>query len=527
MATETLRPDATAGAGGSSIGGGAGSRHAATSDDSDSTYVQLGTTNWLVEFAEPSASDGFPIKRASLRIRAKKSGGSAPKLSGLFQWGGTEYDLFLQTVNWSSITTTTPEVVEPIDAADVHDFTLGLAYEGSGPAGIRIYELYLDLVYVTDPVVNADGPTGTPDGTSPIVTWTPTLDPDGGPQTAARVRVFSAAQYGIGGFNPLTSPGTADSDLLTGAGTSWQVDETLADGTYRAYVWTAQTVNGELILSDPDFTAFTISADRPAVPTLLATAQDSHGRIQVDATAGGGGDVATTHIEIQRSVDGGTTWEAVRSRAGVDTDTFPLMVPDDDDIVSIWDHEAPNGRPVLYRARAAHDFVPGYSYSAWSGTTTGQWDGRLWYLTPADGTDGVAIDVHSNPGRGRSARQSVSWPMGRKFPIVVDDSVRPGPTGQVVFRVDDDDAREELEALLDRQVPLLMRPLNGQSEPDRWVRIGDQGTERIADKGFVQPTFESLPWVEVERPDGEVSTFPDGPAADDPPTEPEEEVILL
>ena len=81
------------------------------------------------------------------------------------------------------------------------------------------------------------------------MTWANTLDSDGGPQTKARVKVFSEAQFNAGGFDPATSTATYDSGVLSQATTS-HVGSSLLDGTYRAYPVVAQTVNGADHYSD-------------------------------------------------------------------------------------------------------------------------------------------------------------------------------------------------------------------------------------------------------------------------------------
>ncbi|HTE61632.1 MAG TPA: hypothetical protein VK631_14870, partial [Solirubrobacteraceae bacterium] len=192
---------------------------------------------------------------------------------------------------------------------------------GAHPGPIaRVYEAYLDATYVTKPVVSADLPTGTVTNTNlPTVTWSNTLDSDGGPQTQYVVRVFTDAQYTAPGFSFLTDTPVANTGTGTGAGhlvsgpvTSWQLNEVLPDDTYRAYVAIGQTVNGAAHFSDWAFTEFIVNVVLPGTPTLVATADNANGRIAL-AVIDVPGTASTDGFELERSLDAGTTWEAVRT----------------------------------------------------------------------------------------------------------------------------------------------------------------------------------------------------------------------
>lgn len=87
----------------------------------------------------------------------------------------------------------------------------------------------------TAPVVTVTAPTGTAIPPQPTVTWSYS-DADGDAQTSYRVKIFTAAQFGIGGFDPEVSPNTWDSGVISGAATSQLVGTPLAQGSYRAYV---------------------------------------------------------------------------------------------------------------------------------------------------------------------------------------------------------------------------------------------------------------------------------------------------
>lgn len=85
------------------------------------------------------------------------------------------------------------------------------------------------------PTATVTAPTGTVLTTTPTVTWTYS-DPESNPQSQYQVKIFSLAQYSIGGFNPETSPNTWDSGVTAGAATSRVVGTPLVGAVYRSYV---------------------------------------------------------------------------------------------------------------------------------------------------------------------------------------------------------------------------------------------------------------------------------------------------
>jgi hypothetical protein len=165
-----------------------------------------------------------------------------------------------------------------------------------GPRGLYTHQYETNDVRMvaTDlfdgPTATATGPTGAINDNTPTLQWTATVD-DAATETEVygRWRVFTAAQYSAGGFDPATSPATWDSGLRASAGHA-VTTVPLAPGAYRAYISAVQRiVLGSPWTSRPNateaekfplqagpyaFTAFTIV---PAAPVVLPP------RIPVDA----------------------------------------------------------------------------------------------------------------------------------------------------------------------------------------------------------------------------------------------------
>lgn len=165
MATEIVRPDATVAAGGATIGGGAGSLHAATSDDSDTTYAILDGAATTLGFDEPVGT-GL-LKAVHVRVRCGRTPIAGLTNPVLFvSLGGESKSL---VVNWATPQTVT-FIFDPdrVDVADV-ELSLGLL---AGP-DLRAHEVYMEFVTIDQPVATVTGPTGTLTDTNlPTITWT-------------------------------------------------------------------------------------------------------------------------------------------------------------------------------------------------------------------------------------------------------------------------------------------------------------------------------------------------------------------
>jgi len=146
----------------------------------------------------------------------------------------------------------------------------------------------------------------------------------------ADFRVFTAAQYGIGGFNPETSPCTFESMLGTAGGSigATPVDVSticstpLPSGTYRVYarVWSYNRYGSSAYLtprdsgdvlqaSDWDYNQFTISIVPPETPVVTASFDAVNNK--VDLTVNGRLNALSEQDASLESAGGGVgTWVA-------------------------------------------------------------------------------------------------------------------------------------------------------------------------------------------------------------------------
>ena len=308
MSIATLRPDGTIGNSATLTGGA--TAHAVLSDDSDASYAQYPNVNYVSQLNLDTFSLPAGAVAKGVRFRARQNHYTTP-LVWRFQLydptrlntAGTGYLVYLSGPLQSlSSVATVPTVTAhyPFTQAEIDGLAVAIDRDG-GPGGGNVYEVFVDLIYVEQPVVTVTTPTGTVTNTNrPAVTWTNTLDSDGGAQTHYEVKIFSAAQYGASGFDAATSVTTDGSGVVASSAGTRQVAVALPDGTYRAYVRVAQLVHGVQHWSDWDYEAFTIDVVLPAVPTLTLTPNDAGGRVLATLFANAG-DATTDALELQRA----------------------------------------------------------------------------------------------------------------------------------------------------------------------------------------------------------------------------------
>jgi hypothetical protein len=200
----------------------------------------------------------------------------------------------------------------------------------------------------TGPMVDVTAPTGTVTTTTrPVVSWT-YADLENDPQQSYQVRVFDAQVYGATGFDPATATAAWESGVVNSAtARDRQVEVDLVQGTqYRAYV---QCVGGGQA-SAWAFEGFAINVTPPTAPVVVVTDEPARARVLVEVQGTDPGptyDHTNSTFLVERSVDGGSRWRAVRGaeRLAMDAAQF----------AAIYDYEQRLTIPVLYRASTVGD----------------------------------------------------------------------------------------------------------------------------------------------------------------------------
>lgn len=487
MTTATLRPDGILDASTATVTGAA-SLNAALADNSDSSYINIpafGTPSF--SFGTVSLPAGAVTKSINFRARTSAAAGRldvSVGATGALAVGESFIPGSIATYTASPVATTmTQTQVDAIRGDLTAEFDA---------VTMKVYELYADLVYATVPVVTPTAPTGAiATTTSPTVTWTYAAGSDGGVQTAYRVRVFTAAQYGIGGFDPATSPSTYDTGGVVSAATSVVVGPLDNSTTYRAYVIVSQTINGSYHPSAWAFTGFSISLTTANISTVVGTPDNTNGRISVVVTRVTAGSPPTwTSVEVQRSDDGGTTWSYVRGANGAATSgsTFTIV-----------DYEAGNGTTVKYRARATY-LLSGLPVAGpWVSSSNTSWTAAVdWLKDVNNPTLNRTVMVVANPVLTRSRPQGVYSVIGRTDPVVVSD-VRSLPSGPLQIVTATDQEAVDLLALTATDV-LFFQPRPGARMGQMYIAIGEVPETPVVDV-YNEPTrVWPLSFVQVTAP---------------------------
>jgi hypothetical protein len=456
MTTQTLTPNATFANSGTVVGA-AGTVHASLADTVDGNYVEYEDGELsVVQFTTYTLTTGQIV--AGLRVRLRGRQATSGQFLGVIGTSpfssipGTEFAWLPTSMSFADYTGLF--VGASLTQANINDLMLTVQVS-SGDAFLT--RAVIDLIVAEPPTVTVNNPTGTIGSPTPTASWTYTPGSDGGPQSRYRVKVFSAAQYGAGGFDPETSTATWDSGTLTGAASSIAVTTPLANATtYRAYVKVTHTINSIDASSSWAFNTFTTSFATSDVSSVTCTPNNSTGAISV-VVARNTGTQAWAMIEVERSNDGGTTWTPVRgaTRQGA-TNTW--MTAWAANSATVVDYESGNGIAALYRARAIHSNSGVEVVGPWTTSSSTSWTSTATFIKdPFDPTKNATFRLAVMPGQRSRRPQGVFDVLGRSAPIVVSDA-RKAPAGELAIHTPDSAAATALLRLADAAVWLLHGP---------------------------------------------------------------------
>lgn len=315
MTIQTLRPTADVYKSGFSYSTGT-SAFALVDDspDDDTSYIFAASgvqypnaRGWLDLANTVSVSATQRVKQIRLRARIRMNvsdPGHGATIGVDTRWPTTGDGTFVEKFSTSNVSTfqaitgtwrTKPPAIAGTEwtksIIDSIQFYINWYYSiGSVHANLRVSELYFDADVRDQPVVTGVTVTNVTSTTRPTVTWQFNANADGDPQSKVQVKIFSAAQYGMGGFDPASSASVWDSGEVVTNSTTLVVGTDLLNGTtYKAYVAAAQDWNGGTFWWSTwvPSAAFTIALAPPPAPILLATPDPTvpNYRMLLDLTA--------------------------------------------------------------------------------------------------------------------------------------------------------------------------------------------------------------------------------------------------
>ena len=379
----------------------------------------------------------------------------------------------------------------------------------SFPTDIDISELYLDVVYALPPTTTVTAPTGTyTDRSNPTISWTHTVnDGDGGAQTAYQVVVYDTATFSSGGFSPGVTAGDWTSGIVGSSLKQVTLPIALVNDTYRAYVRTAQSINGQLHWAAWAFSGFVINVSPPTTPTITPTGDNTNARMKLSLAGSGAATAVTVLFEVQRSNDNGVTWVPVRGEIGL----YVAAVGG----TRIWyDYESGNGESVKYRVRThsldiSNNDIP----SAWSSASSAvSWvSSSSWLKVPLNPELNRPIVIKDLGDDQYPVARSVSQGLGSTDTVVTRGLRRTKAEGTLTLYTATDSEAAALRALLNTGAVLLVQPRSNVSGwVNRYIDVGTIANARIVQLGAEPSRYLEMPYVERAAPSLSAFTLPNG-----------------
>jgi hypothetical protein len=503
MAVTTVLPNATAtGASLFTITGGSATIHAALSDASDSTFIKkatsvVGAAEVILDMGTTTISASQRVKQVRVRARC-----STPNATGkLNVYLGSRID----NANYffSGLAIRGTNSVATFVGPYYNSAPNGQSWTQASINGLRVkveeynnttdvastFELFVDVDIASQPTVTVSAPTGTiTNSAAPDVTWA-YADSDNEAQSFYQIKVFSAAQYGAGGFSPATSTATWDSGEIASSDQSGVVGELLNAGTYRAYVRVAKSINGAPFWSDYAFSGFVLSYTAPTIPTMLVAWNATLGKASFTLTGASPTGYTSQYYDIHRSDDGGVVYDGLRNAE--------RLIPNGSYIATAEDYEAPRGIVAYYRCRAVGvDSSSNEFPSAWG--TVQQ------VLITNDETWWFKCVGNANLNRGsvRVLKQidiqiqepnTVFRPLGASRPIVVSGPIQ-GKDGGYNIKTVTEAEWDDIYPLITHQGTLLVQDPFGNQD---YIRITDRKWTAETQSGNIYRDI-TLSFVEVD-----------------------------
>lgn len=510
MAVTIVRPnEVTSGSSNFAATGGA-SLQVSVADNTDTTYIKkasgvAGTASIIFGMGTTSLSTGQRIRQ--VRIRARIDTPNTDARCNIYLGTRNENTNYfaspirIASTNYSSVTELTSPYLTAAPDGEAWDqnrldaLRIQVTDYKDSTDRTNIYALYADVDIATRPTLTVSSPTGTittPAGLE--VNWS-FSDTDGDAQRYYQVRIISSSVYSAGSFDAGTSDSVWDSGEVISPDTTTAIGSYLADGTYRAYVRVAKTINGLPFWSLWGYSTFTVSLGPMPAPTLTGTYSTASNSVSM--ALGGSNPVLKSFVnavfQVQRSDDGGTTWADVRDGDAIAQDGSYNG--------SLVDYEAKRTNTARYRARQI-----GYTGAIGSSTSVaGPWSTALVLSITNDGGWWIksTLDPNLNVGGVRVLGPSLDFvqeeslgvfrPLGRTRPIVIsgylygqDSNLEIATVGAAEWSA--------ISALAQRQDTLFVQDPFGEQ---RYIRITGR-SHRLEGHASNPRRYLNLSYVEVE-----------------------------
>lgn len=396
----------------------------------------------------------------------------------------------------SGVTTSTPSVQMPagiLAAGTQYVAFIAVAKDFNGGDYWSPWSSRYDFTTNVAPVVDVTGPATPVTNTNrPTTTWTYT-DAENNPQDAFEVAVFTAAQYGIGGFDPAVSPATYRSGTVLGADLSHKINFPLPNDTYRSYVRARQ--GSDSIWSAWDFFQFVENVAPPNAPIFTAVADNPNGRVTLTIQKNAAG-VQPEWYLIERSLGGVGPWEPVR---GFENGPLAYVA---NTIYTHYDYESFPNKAYSYRGTVYEqtlDDTVASPYTTVAGVTVAL--KKVWVKSPLDPTKNVMFPVRETwLARSKPKARTIHKPIGRDKPMVVRGEQDAEAFG-MTFTLVGDGKEDTLMAALNSDLTLLV-----QTSRRQWyvevmdIQVDDHLWDELRGEPEGAAEYVSVSFQEVDSP---------------------------
>lgn len=479
---------------------GIGSASAVLSDSSNNTYVRatagvagINYSSITYDLGNPSVG-GSAVARVRAAFTWKNGDGAPANFKLLIPASGTvAAQLGPQSANYPSGSSpvtvysgwwakSTAWPTSDLNAMQLLSFTSSTA--------LRYTKAWMEFDMVSTP-------TATPAITSvttmrPTTTWT-FSDADGYTQASAVVKLFSAAQYGAGGFDPATSTalwsGTVNGDAQTITPTTNVIVTNAL--VYKPFLQVYKNVSGCVIPSawSSATSTSTSSFTLPPTPTNVITWSTALSRVVFQTS----GTVSPYRIIQFRGTALGTAdpnYTVIKDSAQADG------------TATAYDYFVPRGTTITYGAYVASSTAPfvqsAVAYSTLEVPAATTWELRsvtasTAYMNLAAPVTGISFEQYEG--------QTVFRPLGSSYPVVVSGDIG-GDDGTMQITTTNQTTWDNIKAILDLQSDLyLVAPFADKNNLSRrwFIRVtGRSWTESGIPSAQVR--IAQVSFVEVEPP---------------------------
>lgn len=313
MPSVTIRPQSTVS--GATTVTPSGTNDSVMRDDSDASWwATQQNFQTVVGYSGFTLPAGSIVKSVTPRVRLRWQAGvtSPGDTTIILGIGGSNYNTGINGTSTTFATIAGSAIATSFTQAQINAATMAFNYTIFNSSQL-IAEGYLDIIYADQPTASAVTPSGAITTTrQPTIGWTFTQGTDGaGGQTYFRVKIFSAAQYGAGGFDPNQPGPSYDSGLVNSASVSHVLSSPLPNGvTYKAYVMVWQTTSGTTqnsawAVGSAFNIAITVPVPTAVTPANATTVTTSRPTLGASVAAMTGG--STMRREWQFASDSGFT----------------------------------------------------------------------------------------------------------------------------------------------------------------------------------------------------------------------------